>query len=63
MPTAPASPLVALDANVVMDFDAYEYGIMSLSEVLNNPVQSMGRGFVLAMLLTNDAVLRECELR
>jgi hypothetical protein len=36
---------------------------MSLSEVLNNPAESMGHGFVLAMLLTNDAALQECELR
>lgn len=47
----------------LMDFDAYEYGTMSLSQVLNNPAKSMGHGFVLAMLLTNDAALRECELR
>lgn len=47
----------------LMDFDAYEYGTMSLSEVLNNPAKSMGHGFVLAMLLTNDPALRECELR
>jgi hypothetical protein len=46
-----------------MDFDAYEYGSMSLSEVLNNPAKSMGHGFVLAMLLTNDTALRECEIR
>jgi hypothetical protein len=44
-------------------FDANEYGTMSLSEVLNNPAKSMGHGFVLAMLLTNDAALSECELR
>ena len=36
----------------LMDFDAYPYGTMSLSEVLNNPAKSMGHGFVLAMLLT-----------
>lgn len=47
----------------LMDFDAYEYGTMSLSEVLNNPAKSMGHGFVLAMLLTNDAALRKCKLR
>jgi hypothetical protein len=47
----------------LMDYDAYEYGTMSLSEVLNNPAESMGHGFVLAMLLTNDAALQECELR
>ena len=47
----------------LMDYDAYEYGTMSLSEVLNNPAKSMGHGFVLAMLLTNDAALQECELR
>jgi hypothetical protein len=47
----------------LMDFDAYEYGTMSLSEVLNNPAKSMGHGFVLAMLLTNDPALRECEMR
>jgi hypothetical protein len=47
----------------LMDFDAYEYGTMSLSEILNNPAKSMGHGFVLAMLLTNDAALQECKLR
>jgi hypothetical protein len=49
----------------LMDFDAnnYEYGTMSLSEILNNPAKSMGHGFVLAMLLTNDAALKECQLR
>jgi hypothetical protein len=47
----------------LMDYDAYKYGTMSLSEVLNNPAKPMGHGFVLAMLLTNDAALGECELR
>lgn len=47
----------------LMDFDAYEYGCMSLSEVLNNPAKSMGHGFVLAMLLTDDTALNECEIR
>lgn len=47
----------------LMDFNAYEYGRMSFSEILNNPHQSMGHGFVLAMLLTGDAALDECELR
>jgi hypothetical protein len=47
----------------LMDFDAYEYGSMSLSDVLNNRAKSMGHGFVLAMLLTNDAALKECEIR
>lgn len=47
----------------LMDFDAYEYGTSSYSQVLNNPAKSMGHGFVLAMLLTNDAALQECELR
>jgi hypothetical protein len=47
----------------LMDYDAHEYGTMSLSEVLNNPAKSMGHGFVLAMLLTNDAALQERELR
>ena len=46
-----------------MDFDAYEYGAMSFSEVLNNTEESMGHGFVLAMLLTQDPALKECELR
>ena len=47
----------------LMDFDAYEYGTASLSEVLNNPAKSMGHCFVLAMLLVNDPALQECELR
>ena len=47
----------------LMDFDAYQYGEMSLSQVLNNPLKSMGHGFVLAMLLKTDAALEECELR
>lgn len=47
----------------LMDYDAYEYGTMSLSQVLNNPDEPMGHGFVLAMLLTKDVALRECELR
>jgi hypothetical protein len=47
----------------LMDFDAYKYGTLSLSEVLSNPEKSMGHGFVLAMLLTNDVALRECSIR
>ncbi len=47
----------------LMDFDAYEYGTMSLYDILNEPQRSMGHGFVLAMLLTDDAALKECELR
>jgi hypothetical protein len=47
----------------LMDFDAYEYGTMTMSQVLNNPAESMGHGFVLAMLLTDDPALRECQLR
>jgi hypothetical protein len=47
----------------LMDFDAYEYNRMSFSEVLNNPRESMGHGFVLAMLLTENPALQECELR
>lgn len=47
----------------LMHFDAYEYCTMSFSEVLNNPAKSMGHGFVLAMLLSNDAALQECQLR
>ncbi len=46
-----------------MDFDAYEYGTMSFSEMLNNPAKSMGHGFVLAMLFANDTALQECQLR
>ena len=46
-----------------MDYDAYEYGTMSLSQLLNTPTESMGHGFILATLLTNDAALQECELR
>jgi hypothetical protein len=37
--------------------------VRSLSEFLSNPKQSMGHGFVLAMLLTNDSALKESELR
>ncbi len=47
----------------LMDFDAYKYGTLSFSAVLNNPKQSMGHGFVLAILLTDDPALKECELR
>jgi len=47
----------------LMDFDTYEYGTSSYSQVLNNPAKSMGHGFVLAMLLTDDAALQECEIR
>jgi hypothetical protein len=47
----------------LMDYDAYEYGSMSLSAVLNNPAKSMGHGFVLAMLLTGDEALQKCEIR
>ena len=47
----------------LMDFGTRPYGNRSLTDVLNNPKYSMGHGFVLAMLLTNDAALRECELR
>lgn len=43
----------------LMDFDAYPYEDMTFSEVLNNPNKSMGHGFVLAMLLTNDETLEE----
>jgi hypothetical protein len=47
----------------LMGCDAYEYGTLSYSQVLNNPAKSTAHGFVLAMLLTNDPALRECELR
>jgi hypothetical protein len=46
-----------------MDFGTKPYGNKSLTDVLNNPNQSMGHGFVLAMLLLGDPALRECELR
>jgi hypothetical protein len=46
----------------LMDYDAYEYGTSSYSQVLNNPAESMGHGFVLAMLLKDDTALQECEL-
>ena len=36
---------------------------MTFSEILNYPAKSMGHGFVLAMLLTDDDALQECELR
>lgn len=43
----------------LMDFDAYPYEDMTFSEVLNNSEKSMGHGFVLAMLLTDDAALEQ----
>lgn len=47
----------------LMDFDAYDYTGMSLTDVLNNPSKSLGHGFVLAMLLLNDPALKQCKLR
>lgn len=47
----------------LMDFDAYDTAGMTLSDVLNNPAKSMGHGYVLAMLMTEDAALKECRLR
>ena len=47
----------------LMDFDAYDYTGMTLTQVLNNPDKSMGHGFVLAMLLTEDPALEECRMR
>ncbi len=47
----------------LMDFDAYDYSGMTLTQVLNNAEKSLGHGFVLAMLLLNDPALKECKLR
>jgi hypothetical protein len=47
----------------LMDFDAYDYTGMSLTDVLNNPAKSLGHGFVLAMLLLKDPALKQCPLR
>jgi hypothetical protein len=47
----------------LMDFDAYDYAGMTLTQVLNNAGKSLGHGFVLAMLLTEDPALKECQMR
>lgn len=47
----------------LMDVDDYDTTGMTLSQVLNNPSKSLGHGYVLAMLLTEDAALKECKLR
>lgn len=53
------------DMLVLRDFDGYGHVKLglSLTEVLNNPHRKMGHAFVLAMLLTNDIALKQCELR
>lgn len=47
----------------LMDFGTKPRGNKSLSEILNDPKESMGHGSVLAMLLLDDPALRECQLR
>ena len=47
----------------LMDYDAYDYSHMTLTDVLNNEAKSMGHGFVIAMLLLNDPALKQCQLR
>jgi hypothetical protein len=46
------------------DFDGYMYNDLgnTLRDVLNNPKKKMGHAFVIAMLLTNDPALKECNL-
>ena len=46
------------------DYDAYRHEDkgMTLSDVLNNPDKKCGHAFVLAMILTQDSVLKECQL-
>ncbi len=46
------------------DYDAYRHEDkgMTLADVLHNANKKCGHAFVLAMLLTQDKVLRECQL-
>lgn len=46
------------------DFDAYRHEEMglTLTDVVNNPNKKCGHAFVLMMLLTNDPILKECQL-
>ena len=50
---------------ILRDFDGYDYvkQNMNLTQVLNNPTRKMGHAFVLAMLLTQDAALKQCAIR
>lgn len=45
------------------DFDGYMYhqNGYNLTDVLNNPSKNMGHAFVIAMLLSNDDALKECD--
>lgn len=49
------------DLIVLRDYDGYDYTRlgMSLTDVLNNPLRKMGHAFVLAMMLTGDAALKQ----
>jgi len=47
---------------IFRDFDGWNQGTMSLTEVLNNPAKKMGHAFVLKMLLTNDEALKQINL-
>lgn len=47
---------------IFRDFDGWNQGTMSLTEVLNNPSKKMGHAFVLKMLLTNDEALKQINL-
>lgn len=49
----------------LLDYDAYDHHKlkMSLTDVLNCPTKKMGHAFVLMMLLTKDAALKQLELR
>jgi hypothetical protein len=48
---------------ILRDWDGYNRGKDTLTEVLNNPRKKMGHAFVLAMLLTQDPALEQVELR
>lgn len=48
------------------DWDGWsmkKHKMATLTDVLNNPRRKMGHAFVLAMLLTNDAALKQMKLR
>jgi len=56
--------LGSLKTLYLKDYDAYrhEEGGMTLTDVLNSEKKKCGHAFILAMMLTQDKVLHECQL-
>ena len=47
---------------ILRDWDGYDRGDHTLTQVLNDPHRKMGHAFVLEMLLTDDPALQECGI-